>query len=68
MIGEVSFLQQLQTYNPSRMSPETMRQLRPYVGDQDFTPQNFMKQSMVAGAFCEWILAVFCQASNANRV
>ena len=58
----------IKALSTDHVTPEIVRQLRPIVSDPEFQPENVAAKSKAAASLCSFVLAVFCHASNANRV
>ena len=68
MLQSMNMCESLKGFNTDNVSPEIVRQLRPIVSDPEFQPEEVAKKSKAAASLCSFVLAVFCHASNANRV
>ena len=68
MANPSDFIQKLKQYNIDNVSEYTMKQLKKYIDDPGFTPENIKKYSSIAFYLSAWVISVYHYAVMINQV
>ena len=66
-LGEAKFLEKLLAYDKDNISEKTIKALKKYVDDPDFSPERMERISIACQGLCKWVIAIE-KFYHANKV
>uniref|UniRef100_A0A0G4H0M7 Dynein heavy chain coiled coil stalk domain-containing protein n=1 Tax=Chromera velia CCMP2878 TaxID=1169474 RepID=A0A0G4H0M7_9ALVE len=58
VLNRPDLLQEIQTFDPNRITPDILAKLQPYITAPELQPENIKSASLVVRGICIWVHAV----------